>query len=266
MKRNSTDTQEYIMQETKEILEHFFNKPVYHNIKHERLIFITARILPAILISLFYTIKTLEPEFLININMVYICASIYILIIIILCLYFLKNMKTLGKLESKIINDCEGQFNWSENSLLSARTIIKPLITTCERRLSVFKILCAAMAFLFTAILYNISSLSEITNKHQLLTGDLGDIIKFSIVCILVLVSTGIILNYFLLTYHIHRLSMTDISLELLIFMSHHPTHDKLNNSNDLTKNKPYLRRKRKHHNNTNKNPSHLFRSRQYRK
>ncbi len=88
MKRNSTDTQEYIMQETKEILEHFFNKPVYHNIKHERLIFITARILPAILISLFYTIKTLEPEFLININMVYICASIYILIIIICVFIF----------------------------------------------------------------------------------------------------------------------------------------------------------------------------------
>lgn len=266
MKRNSSDTQKYIIQETKEILEHFFNKPVYHRIKHERIIFIIARILPVILISLFYTIRAIEPAFLINVDMVYICASTYILIIIILCLYFLKNMKTPGKLESKIINDCEGQFNWSENSLLSARTIIKPLITTCERRLSIFKILCAAMAFLFTAILYNIPFLSGITKKLQFLTGDLGDIIKFSIICILVLVSTGIILNYFLLTYHIHRLSMTDISLELLIFMSHHPTHDKFNNSNDLKKNKPDLRRKRKHHNNTNKKPPHFFRSRQYRK
>lgn len=53
MKRNNSDTQKYIIQETKEILEYFFNKPVYHRIKHERIIFIIARILPAILISLF---------------------------------------------------------------------------------------------------------------------------------------------------------------------------------------------------------------------
>lgn len=206
------------------------------------------------LISLFYTIRALEPEFLINVDMVYTCASTYILIIIILCLYFLKNMKAPGKLEMKILRNCENQYHWSIPALLFARRIIKPQIVTCEKELSFLKLFCAALVFLLTVAIYNPPHSIELAGE-KILSGEWGELIKSLIFCALTSALITVVLAFFLITYHMQRFLMTDISLKFIISVL--SPCNSFQEPGDLISNECYFRNKERNNKTNNKKNRH---------
>ncbi len=251
---NNNEERIKLLSETREILEAFAEKTVFPRMKHERKIFAWVTILPLILTIIYFYSKSHPFEFISSEGIINLFLNIYIANIIVICFYFFMNIKDAGKLEMKILSNCENQYHWSIPALLFARRIIKPQIVTCEKKLSFLKLFCAALVFLLTVAIYNPPHSIELAGE-KILSGEWGELIKSLIFCALTSALITVVLAFFLITYHMQRFLMTDISLKFIISVL--SPCNSFQEPGDLISNECYFRNKERNNKTNNKKNRH---------
>lgn len=143
----------------------------------------------------------------------------YIFYLSLLSLYLYSNRSKFGRQDDIITSYCKESPDWSEKALKSALKIITSLQPAYEKRLSVFKLICAAVTFLIVLLMNQITDIHLNLLKFNLENDTLSMII-FIVISLSITILTMSYIEFWTLVYYIDHCSVMAISIEFLISVS----------------------------------------------
>ncbi len=152
-------------------------------------------------------------------KIIFTLGIIHLFSLSLLSLYLYFNKIKFGRQDDILTSYCKESPDWSEKALRSALKITKSLQPAYEKRLSVFKLICAAVTFLIVLLMNQITDIPLNLLKFNLENETLSMII-FIVISLSITILTLSYIEFWTLIYYIDHCSFMAISIELLISVS----------------------------------------------
>ncbi|ECA1950161.1 hypothetical protein EJH27_01650 [Salmonella enterica subsp. enterica serovar Virchow] len=221
-----------LLSEAREILNYFQDNKYNNNVKIIKTIYWIGFFFPLLLALSFYYLKEKQIIELPEYSMLLACSLTSFLIFLLASLYPVFNKKKLGRMDNVIISVCEQSPEWSVPALKASLKMISTIQDSYDKKLSTFKVICAAVTFII-AIAINKSTSSLFIFLTQITSDIFLSVLSLFIISTASLLIITSYVEFIILIFYINHCSVMKTSIEFLISVSEDNVSDESENDNE---------------------------------